>query len=156
VNLYRDHIMHHLWENIMATADIECVGEIMTKNVLSAKKDDSVQQIMKVLFQKKISGLPVVDELGKVIGIASSLDLIIAGALEKMQLKLGELPLSISVTKDIFKVRKTDPIKTALLMMVKKRVNRIIVVDENDKLEGIVTRKDLVRYFYIKNNFVGE
>ena len=57
-----------------ATLDIE-VSKVMTKTVVTAKPDDKVQQVAETMLQKRISGIPVVDESGKAVGIVTSTDL---------------------------------------------------------------------------------
>ena len=52
------------------------VKELMTKNVLSVKKNISIRKLVKLLGEHSITGAPVVDDDGKLIGIVSSTDVI--------------------------------------------------------------------------------
>lgn len=52
------------------------VKDIMTKNVITVKKDASIREIAQTIVDHDISGLPVVDEEGKVCGIVSEGDLV--------------------------------------------------------------------------------
>jgi len=87
-----------------------------------------------------------------VIGVVSTFDLITEVAVGKQYLKLGELPLVIKVEKDVVQLSPDTPVKEAVIFFIKKRVGRIVIVDEGSKLCGIVSRKDIINYFLEINN----
>ena len=51
------------------------VGEVMQKNVVAVKKGTPYREVAKILVEKKVSGAPVIDETGKIIGVVSEKDL---------------------------------------------------------------------------------
>lgn len=128
------------------------IRDIMTTPVLSVTLNQTVRRVLLLAKEKNVTGFPVVDMNRKVIGVVSTLDLITEVALGKLHLKLGELPLVIKVEKDVIKLRPDTPLKEALLILVKKRVGRVIITDDENKLCGIVSRKDLVNYFIEVNH----
>jgi len=128
------------------------IKDVMTTPVLSVTLNQTVRRVLLLAKEMNVTGFPVVDEYRKVIGVISTLDLITEVALGKLHLKLGELPLVIKVEKEVIKLHPDTPLKQALLIMVKKRVGRIVIVDDSGKLCGIVSRKDLVNYFIDANN----
>lgn len=121
--------------------------DIMTTPVISVTLGHTVYQVLQLAKDKNVTGFPIVDIDNKVIGVTSTLDLITDVTVGKLHLKLGELPLLIKVEKQVVKFHEDTPIKEALLSLIKHRIGRIIVIDVRDRLCGIVSRKDLVRFF---------
>ena len=124
----------------------ETVADIMSKPVITVTLQQRVKDVLKLLARKDISGVPVVDEVGKLIGMVSSLDMILDTSIGKSDLRLGELPLSISVEKQVVKFHTDEPIKKAILAIIKKRLGRVVVIDEEMKPVGIVSRSDILKY----------
>ena len=123
------------------------IKDIMTSHVLSVTLNQTVYHVLKLAKEKNVTGFPVIDIDRKVIGVVSTLDLITEVAAGKLHLKLGELPLVIKVEKDVINLSPDTPVKEALLSLIKKRVGRIIITDDDNKLCGIVSRKDLINFF---------
>lgn len=123
------------------------IKDIMTSPVLCVTLNTTVNHVLKLAKKKNVTGFPVVDIDHKVIGVVSTLDIITEVAAGKLHLKLGELPLVIKVEKDVIRLSPETPVKKALLTIIKKRVGRIIIIDGNNMLCGIVSRKDLINYF---------
>ena len=121
--------------------------DIMTTSVTSVTRTYTVAQVLKLAKQKNVTGFPVVDANSKVIGVVSTYDLITDITVGKLNAKLGELPLAIKVEKEVVKLNQFASVKDAIKLLIKQRLGRIIVVDDHDKLCGIVTRKDIVDYF---------
>jgi len=123
------------------------IKDIMTYPVLSVTLNQTVSYVLRLAKEKNVTGFPVVDVDQNVIGVVSTLDLITGVAVGKLHLKLGELPLVIKVEKEVVKLSPDTPVKDALLYLIKKRVGRIIITNDDNKLCGIVSRKDLINYF---------
>lgn len=121
--------------------------DIMTSPAISVTLSCPVYRVLKMTKQENVTGFPVIDIDGKIIGVVSTLDLITDVTAGKLHSKLGELPLSIKVEKEIFKLNQFASINDASLMMIKERIGRIFVVDDSNKLCGIVSRKDIINYF---------
>jgi CBS domain-containing protein len=147
------------------------VKEIMSTNVITLKSTDTIKDSVKVLVHNNISGAPVVDQNGKVIGILSETDII--GALKTQTKELAMIfPSSHALgmtfeeritrrevqdafrdvgNKPIMEVMSRNPITTTIdalvedvaPIMIKSNINRVPVI-ENDKLVGIVTRRDII------------
>ena len=145
------------------------IKDIMTRDVITVGKDDTVESVIKLLLDKRISGVPVVDESNKVVGIVSETDLIFRdkdisippfipifeavvflGSVEKFEKQIRK-----KVAYKVEEVMTTGPItaheddsveKVANLMLTKK-VNRIPIVNEEGKILGIITRSDILKSF---------
>ncbi len=150
------------------------VKEIMTSEVVTVSTTDSVEQCAKLLQEHDISGLPVLDEAGKVAGMITEGDLIrrasrvkapgyleILGGLiylgspkkfvdelqRAMSLEAGQL-----MSKNLISIKPEDTIEQAATLMVEKKISRLPVLDQNGKLVGIVSRRDIMGSLYNKQN----
>lgn len=137
----------------------------MTKDVITVNKEDSVEKILKLLNEKKISGVPV-SENGKVIGIVSKTDLLYKEKephlpafiyfldsiiylenpknLERDFKKFAAQTAGEIMNQPVFTIPETAHVNESLDLMLKKRINRLPVVDEQQNLTGIVTRDNLL------------
>ncbi len=144
-----------------------CVKDLMTPNPITVKPFDLVETVLQRLEENHISGLPVVDDEGKVVGIISEADLLFRERpiqlplylnflgstiyLEppgkfKQQLKktLGVLVQDV-MTGNPITVTPNTPIAKAANLILEKRVNRLPVIDDQEQLVGIITREDLLK-----------
>jgi len=149
------------------------VENAMQKDVIKFKDVDTISYVANVLREKKISGAPIVDENNKVIGVISEgdimrlieahspdINLILPSPLDlielpvRMRLELNKLAEGVAnaasvivreiMTKKVFIAREDFSISDAASLMDKHDVNRLPVVDENNKLIGIITRGDII------------
>ncbi|MGC0342586.1 CBS domain-containing protein [Streptomyces sp. SLBN-8D4] len=143
------------------------VGSVMTGDVVRAEYGTPFKEVARLLADHHISGLPVVDEDDKVIGVISETDLMVRQAATpdpfdpprrrrlpvltrsarqqavKAQARTaGQLMSEPPVT-----VRADDSIVEAARTMAQRRVERLPVLDEEHRLVGIVTRRDLLQVF---------
>ncbi|MCL4417136.1 MAG: CBS domain-containing protein [Actinobacteria bacterium] len=141
--------------------------EIMNKKVITIKKNASIKELSELLVDNKISGVPVLDENDDLAGIVSEGDIIVQNSdlhfpryfklldaiiylesLNKFKRSL-EKHLATKV-EDIMtvKVKTVDeetPVNEIADIMLDNRVNRLPVMDKNNKLVGIITRSDIVK-----------
>ncbi|MFI2206512.1 CBS domain-containing protein [Streptomyces sp. NPDC020192] len=143
------------------------VGSVMTTDVIRASYGTPFKEVARLLAHRRISGLPVVDEDEKVIGVISETDLMARQAEtpdpyepkrrsrivaltrrgRKRAAKAAARSAGQLMTVPPVTVRAEDTIVEAARTMAHRRVERLPVVDEEDRLVGIVTRRDLLRVF---------
>jgi predicted transcriptional regulator len=125
------------------------VSEVMTKKVLACSPDDEVDNIWRLMREKRLAGLPVVKN-DKLVGIVTQQDLLESGALlpafesSKGRFRDSSKILSVMETNVTAAKPSLKVVKVARLM-VSKDIGRIPVVDENGRLIGIVDREDIAR-----------
>ncbi|MFB7447441.1 CBS domain-containing protein [Streptomyces sp. NPDC056194] len=110
------------------------VGGLMTDQVVAAVPTASFKDVAKLLAEHNISGVPVVDEDDRVLGVVSESDL-----LAHRERTARELMTAPAVT-----VQAEQSVADAARLMVRRGVERLPVVDEEERLVGIVTRRDLL------------
>ncbi|MGY3848127.1 CBS domain-containing protein [Streptomyces hydrogenans] len=113
------------------------VGGLMTDDVVSALPAMSFRDVAKLLAEHDITGLPVVDADDHVIGVVSESDL-----LARRALTVRGVMSTPAVT-----VHAEEAAADAARLMARRGVERLPVVDEEERLVGIVTRRDLLRVF---------
>ncbi len=143
--------------------------DIMTTPVITVTKDDTLSTVAVKLEEYNISGMPVVDDEGRVIGIISEFDLIKIS--EELDVKFGRyLFTSLSpttsldrithlcralssisttrvseiMTRDVVTVESDVSLEKISQLITKRRINRLPVVEEG-KLVGIITRNNLLK-----------
>jgi len=138
------------------------ITDVMTTDVLTVSVDTPLREVATLLAEKKISGVPVVEE-GRVVGVVSEADIIakergqvperrgLFGFLvddrATAELKLEARTAGEAMTAPVVTIGPHRPVAEAAAKMVDERVNRLPVVDDEGRLLGIVTRADLVRAF---------
>ena len=147
------------------------VSEIMNKNVVSVHPEDRLEDVVKILTENRISGLPVVDKNNKVVGIITDRDILIYSedivSLPFVPVSVWSFPYALPIdsvefnrdaerfnktqvkeimSKRIHAVKEDAPWHDAVILMRKNAINRVPVVDEAGRLKGILTRTDLLNY----------
>ena len=144
--------------------------DIMTTDVIVAKKGDTISEVANILISGKIGGLPVVDDDNRVVGIISETDIIkkekkvhstpFINVLEgiiflddfnKMEQDLKRIAaykVEDLMSKNIVKVYEEDAFDIVANIMISKSINRVPVVDEDNKLKGIICRYDIIKAMY--------
>ena len=132
----------------------------MTDGVLSVTPRASLREAATVLVEHRVSGLPVVDDVGEVVGVLSETDIVMkaSGGTEHSGYlawffdsdRTGEKVAAETVGQAMSSPAVTiTPDRTgheAARSMIEERVNRLPVVQDG-KLVGILTRSDIVRAF---------
>lgn len=158
------------------------VKDLMTKEVTTVTPETKVSEVAAVLHKYHYSGLPVVNPEGRVIGTISERDFITANSglylptyiklLSSMDYVQGAkkgLPYVVdqivnATAKDIMnqEVPFANPdttLEQLASMFAEKRANPIPVTDSNNKLLGIISRSDLIKFFSpkeVKNSYKPE
>jgi CBS domain-containing protein len=142
------------------------VREIMATDVVTVRRDTSVNDIARLMSERDISGVPVVDDAHHVVGIVTELDMIVRNTRLEMpafiQILDGRIPLETPghyrkrlqhmlgthaadiMTAEVVAIGPDDTVENLAELMVKRRFNPVPVV-ENGILVGIVSRADLIR-----------
>jgi CBS domain-containing protein len=141
------------------------VKEVMTKDVDSAKPDDSAEEALTRLFKMQISGLPVIDAQGKLVGMFTEKDIlrsILPSYIEKVGRfvyeenpksiknkfkELGNLKVSQLMRKEVITVFEDAAVCEVARIMLTEKVRRIPVLNKENKVVGIVAREDIIKSY---------
>lgn len=144
------------------------VERVMSRHVVTVKRDCSLAEAAHMLVTHRISGLPVVDDDNRLVGVVTEADLLRAmglpahhpthslwQTLEAMFTHPVQIPEPTGTVADLMveQVICVGPHETlhgVLEIMKKNRIKRVIVCDEQRRVVGMVTRSDLIRVFFDK------
>ncbi len=118
------------------------VRDIMTPHVLTVSADARVDHAVWSLSAKGITGAPVCDGAGKVVGVLSRSDLIDG---DTHGVVAGERPVSEVMTPEVWAVHPDAPASEAVALMVAKSIHRVVVMEHEHALVGIITSIDVMR-----------
>jgi CBS domain-containing protein len=121
------------------------VGDIMTSNPFLIVDTASLLEAAGILDSKKITGLPVVDATGKLVGVLSQTDLVRARANQQLAKNWPGLAVGEIMTKPALTIAATARLDEAVKVMEERRVHRLVVTDETANPIGIISTSDLVR-----------
>lgn len=126
----------------------------MTKNVIAVSPDESMMKASKLMKDHEIRRLPVVDEQGRLIGIISDRDIKEASPSKATTLDVHELYYLLSeikvkdiMTKTAIALHVEETVEKAAVVMHDRRVGGLPVVDDANKVVGIITESDIFRVF---------
>ena len=143
------------------------VADVMTPQPITVEPDTPLKEAIKILAEKKISGLPVVDKTGKLVGVLSETDLmwqetgvdpppyimILDSVIylqnparheKEIHKALGQTVGEVMSDKPIA-VRPNQSLREAAHLMHEKNIRRLPAIDEEGKVVGIITRGDIIR-----------
>ncbi|WP_153815433.1 CBS domain-containing protein [Streptomyces sp. SUK 48] len=146
------------------------VEELMTRDVVRARRDTSFKEIARLLEENDITAVPVVDETGRPVGVVSEADLLRKSAdqadpsgptpvphLEAWERAKAEGARAEEVmSAPAVCARPEWTVVEAARFMETQHVKRLPVVDEADRLVGIVSRADLLRIFLRRDEAIRE
>ena len=127
------------------------VRECMTLNPVTITTDVSVPQALRLMLDKKVRRLPVLDRRGKLVGIVSDKDLLHASPSQATSLSvwemnelLGKLKVKEVMTREVVTVSEELPIEEAARIMADHKIGGLPVMREQT-LAGIITETDLFK-----------
>jgi CBS-domain-containing membrane protein len=136
------------------------VREVMTKQVVTIAPRADVHEAAQVLSERAISGMPVVDDQNRVVGVISEADLLMLAGMDPghtfrdiLHRILGE-PAPAGKKGDkveqvmsmpAITARPEDEVTDVARILDVRRIKRLPVVDQEGKLVGIISRADIVR-----------
>lgn len=146
------------------------IKDIMTEEVITVNVNDTVEKCANLLSKHDLSGLPVLDDKGNVVGIVTEGDIIrrasriegipvleVLGGIfylespkhfmDKLKKSMGTIA-SMIMTEDVITVGPDKKIEDAATLLVKEKIKRLPVIDKEGNLIGIVARRDIMDYLF--------
>lgn len=137
------------------------VRDVMTRDVVTARVGTSYRKLVDLMAEHHVSALPVLDEAGTVVGVVSEADLLQKiehrdrgepGRRFPWRRRTGEVKADGTVAADLMSapaltISPDASIVTAAKLMDVERVKRLPVITDSGRMQGIVSRRDLLRVF---------
>ena len=149
-------------------------ADIMQRKVVVVGPSDTLQEAMELMTEHHVSGLPVLNARDKCVGVISATDIMnfeqeqsewaIGGddlsaffdpqthRWEMIRVRAGsdDLPdvrVRDVMSRDLISVKPTTPVKKVAQKMVEEEIHRVLVMDDNQYLHGIISAMDFVRLY---------
>jgi len=152
----RDVIYCLFYQWLMSLESIP-VSSIMTKNVIVQTEDQTIQAISRTMFENNIGNVLIIrnNTLGnnignqyEVIGIITERDLVrIIGSFDQT---LYHTPVQQLMSKPVISITSSSSLKDAIETMQLKGIRRLPIIEQDGKLVGIITARDIFKII-IKN-----
>jgi len=147
---------------------MEQVADLMTRDVAVINRKSDVHELEKLLLERRVHGLPVVNDDGILVGVISQTDLLawhyntgVDGAafydntrlhvtdedsMAGLQLTdIQTAPVEDVMSPMVHCIRADRPISVAAATMVEQRIHRLVVVDETLRVKGVISALDILR-----------
>jgi len=117
------------------------ISEVMTRDVQTVRPDQPVQQAASFMLSADAGSIPVTDD-GRLIGMITDRDIAVRGVAKGYG---PDTPVRELMTDDVICVRDDDDVDDAAAKMSDAQVRRLPVIDDQERLCGIVSLGDLSR-----------
>ncbi|MBI5462043.1 MAG: CBS domain-containing protein [Gammaproteobacteria bacterium] len=142
------------------------IGNLMSRSVVTITPDTSLAEAAHLLVTHRISGLPVVDAQQHLLGVITEADFLRAmgvpshhpthslwQTLEAMfthQPEIREPTGTVAdlMVENVITVKPEQTLHDVIAIMKHNRIKRVVVCDDDGRVQGMVTRSDLVRVFF--------
>ena len=123
------------------------VADLMTPDPVTVRADDPLSEAVRLLDEHRISGLPVIDNAGVLVGVVSNTDILRARASAHLWGNWPGLAVRHVMTQPAIHVLPSTSIDEAARLMDRDRVHRLVVVADEDRRRpiGVIGVSDIVR-----------
>src|SRR5262249_35502986 len=128
-------LKHHIKPEILAS-------EIMASPVRTIRPNTSMDEASRLMIRHGIDGLLIAED-DKVIGVVSRRDID-----QATHHKLGHAPVLGFMSRPVIAITPTTPLSKIQRIMVTEDIGRLPVLDEQERLLGLVSRSDVLRILY--------
>jgi CBS domain-containing protein len=123
------------------------VVDLMTTDVIAVSRETGLRDAARLMFRNRVSGLPIVDEAGALVGIITEADFLKL-EVERQEGTRGQGDTVGDVmSRGVVTVPPNVEIYEAAKIMAVQEVKRLPVVDEDNRLLGVISRADIVSIF---------
>lgn len=117
--------------------------ELMTAEVEGATPDDTLRQAAVKMRDLNVGFLPVCSSDGTVLGVLTDRDIVVRAVSEELP---SSTPVTEVMTNEIVSCRPDEDIRRAEQLMRVNQKNRILIIDNDGRLAGIISMSDLAQY----------
>jgi CBS domain-containing protein len=120
------------------------VKDVMVKTPVVCGLETNLGAAVELLWNRNCGILPIVDAQRRVMGVITDRDIAIAlGTRNRLP---GEISVAEAATRKVHSCKATDDVRWALDIMAENKVRRLVVVNEQNQLEGVLPIDDVVLY----------
>lgn len=117
------------------------IAQGMTRDVRTCRHTDTLDVAAKLMWDHDIGAVPILDEDDRVVGIVTDRDACMAAVTQHRA--LHDLPCTLAMSKQVVTCRPDDSDVVVADLMARHKIRRIPVIDDDERLIGIVSLNDL-------------
>ena len=117
------------------------IAQMMTRDLKQVHRNETLHDAARLMWEHDIGALPVVDDMGQLIGMVTDRDACMAAYTQNQP--LSTIPVSVAMTNHIVTCRPEDADIAVAKLMAKHKVRRIPVIDDQQRPIGMVSLNDL-------------
>jgi len=131
------------------------VGHLLLKKggeILTISPDDTVYNAVKIMDEKAVGSLLILDDAGKLVGIFSERDCfrkVVLEGIPSKTIKVGDV-----MTKKVIYVSPDNTVDECMALMTEKRFRHLPVIDDKNKILGVISSGDLVKHVANEEDFL--
>lgn len=124
-------------------ANNDRVRDIMTREPQCVTQNEKLGRVAKMMRDEDCGAIPVVagENDRKIIGMVTDRDIVVRVVADGKN--PTDIPVEIAMTKEVYSVKEDDSVESVFKIMSDRQVRRVPVVDQNDRLIGIVAQADI-------------
>jgi len=120
------------------------VKDVMMRTPATCGAESNAGEAAEIMWSRNCGLLPITNAENKVIGVVTDRDLCIA--MGTRNIPAGEIVVASIATGKVFRCFAEDEIHSALATMAREKVRRLLVLDNEGRLDGILSVDDIVRH----------
>ena len=125
-------------EQARQVATVKRAENGMISNPVTINRDAKVKDALNIMAEYKIGGIPVVDNDNYLVGIVTNRDL-------RFEKDMDKQIQEVMTSENIITTKQSTDMETAALILQENKIEKLPVVDENGKLIGLITYKDITK-----------
>ena len=118
------------------------VRDIMTRDVKACRPDDTLDDASRIMWEHDCGSVPVIDVDSRVVGIITDRDICMAVATKHRP--AGEIAVGEVISGRLHACRPDDDVQLAMEVMRSNQVRRVVVVDGEGRIQGVLALYDLL------------
>ena len=117
------------------------VREVMTEALLLLRAEMPVDEAWQILHDGGVSGAPVLDARGRLVGVISNYDL----ADPRRRVPNETTLVRDVMTRLVYAVRAGDSVLAAVRLMIDEKIHRVVAVNDDGSIAGVIVPMDVLR-----------
>ena len=117
------------------------VADLMTRDVRTCRIGDTLNQAVQGMWEDRRGAVPVLDDGRRVVGIVTDRDACMAAYTQGA--RMSDIPASVAMSNKVFSCLPTSSVEEAENVMMTHDVRRLVVVDQNGQLVGLLSLDDI-------------
>lgn len=119
----------------------DTAADLMTDNPVSVRRDATVREALATMLDRRVSAAPVIDDAGRAVGVVSFTDVLV----HQRAAPAADPPVDEVMTPGVFAVRPDRPADEVIAQLLRLKVHRLFVEDDQGAIVGVVTATDVLR-----------